>query len=176
MKTKSLITILILYCLTTFNMFSQEFPIYADSQLTTGFEIGVDTDKGEREWISEMDGFLKLEYPSNQAWGAVFITKGKSTNQPRPFQNFSAYSKLIVEMRGENGGETLNIGIKDNTDPDNGRETKKQIAVKKNWETYELLLSEFKTANLSKIYVVIEFVFNGSTGKTVYFKNVRYKK
>ena len=67
------------------------------------------------------------------------------------------------------------IGIKDNTDPDDGKETKILKALTKRWEPYSFPLSDFVTADLTRVYIPIEFVFEPGVGpETVYFRNIRY--
>lgn len=176
MKIKILVLIFAMISLLSNHVLSQDYPIYVGQEFTTGFDMGVDTDTKKRDWVSNQNGFMKMEYPSGQIWGAVFITIGKPQDPPRPFQNFIGYSTLSVEMKGENGNEKVDIGIKDNMDPDNGQETKRTITVTNDWEVYELPLREFSTADLSHLYVVIEFVFGGTNGRTVYFKNVKYNR
>lgn len=175
MKKKLSILVFTLFIISG-SVYAQDYPIFVGQKLTDGFDMGVNTDKGKTAWLEDMNGFMKMTYPSGQVWGAVFITKGKPKNPPRPFKNFSGYTKLTVEMKGKKGGENIEIGIKDNTDPDNGQETKKTITLTNDWKVYEFNLSDFKTADLSHLYTVIEFVFGGSNGRTVYFKNVKYKK
>lgn len=154
----------------------QTYPIYDGQQLADGLNMGVDTDQHISNWVSKVNGEQRMEYPPGQIWGAVFITVGAPKNYPRPFRNFSGFSTLSIEMRGERGGETLEIGIKDNTDPDNGQETKIPVTLTKEWQVYEFSLADFTTADLSHLYVVTEFVFGNRTGKTAYFRNIEYNR
>jgi hypothetical protein len=176
MKTKLRLPILALLATLTCNSFCQEYSIYSGQKLTDGFDMGVNSSNNRTNWLFDKGGYMKMSYPSNQSWGAVFITVGKPKNPPRPFKNFSGYKTLTIEMKGENGRENVEIGIKDNTDPDNGQETKITKTLTKDWAVYEFSLANFKTADLSHLYVVIEFVFDGTNGRTVYFRNVKYKK
>lgn len=176
MKKEALFLIITMISFMSDHLYSQDYPIYFENRLTEGYDIGVDTDRAVRNWLSNQNGYMKMEYPSGQIWGAVFITVGEPTNPPRPFMNFNGFNILSIEMKGENGGETVDIGIKDNTDPDNGKETKKTITVTNNWRVYEFPLNEFVTADLEYLYVVTEFVFGGSNGRTVYFRTVKYKR
>jgi hypothetical protein len=149
--------------------------IFDQRGLATFYDLGVDTSSGQRQWLTETDDGLRMAYPSGQAWGAVFITVGTPVQPTRPWKGFSAFSTLVVELRGENGGESLEIGIKDSTDPDNGRETKISVAsIPRNWQTYRFPLKDFSTADLSRLYVVTEFVFSGPAGQTVYARNILY--
>jgi hypothetical protein len=158
-------------------LFAQDHPIYVGQTLSSGYDMGVNTNEGLTSWLSKSDEeYMKMAYPSGQSWGAVFITVGKPTNPPRPYKNFAMHKSISVEMKGANGGESVEIGIKDNTDPDNGAETKIAVTLTNEWKVYEFLLSSFVTVDLSHLYVPIEFVFGGPNGRTVYFKNVKYKQ
>ena len=53
-----------------------------------------------------------MSYPAGASWGAVFITIGKPKDPPRPSQDLAAFDTLLVEMKGESGGEELDIGLK----------------------------------------------------------------
>ncbi len=138
--------------------------------------MGVNTSGGLTGWVTDRGGDMQLACPPGQEWGAVFTTVGPPVSPPRPGQDLSAYNSLSIEMRGETGGEEVWIGLKDDTDPDNGTETKIRIQnLTTSWQTYTLPLSAFTTANKTPLYVVTEFVFEpGTPAETVYFRRIRY--
>jgi hypothetical protein len=152
----------------------QDILIGAD--LTSGLDMGVNSSNGRTDWLESQNGAFKMSYPANQTWGAVFITVGPPTDPPRPFRDFSAYRTLSIEMKGGPGARTIDIGVKTNTQPDNGRETKKTENLTQDWRTYEIALSDFTGTDLSRLYVVTEFVFARSNAQTVYFRNIKYLK
>ena len=142
--------------------------------------MGVDDSAQRRNWIRNMEDYIRMEYPgASLDWGAVFITFGPSRNPPRPGQDLSQYTRISMELRGASGKECVRVGIKDNTDPDNGGETKIRRCIPNlDWETFTFPLSEFDTADLTKLYVVAEFVFEQEdTGQpqTVDFRNIVYR-
>ena len=117
-----------------------------------------------------------MAYPSGQGWGAVFITVGKPKDHPRPGEDLSEFKKLSIELRGDKGNETILVGVKDNTQPDDGSETKFRIKnLRTSWTVMEIPLAEFKRADLSKLYVVSEFVFE-NTPETICARNIAYLK
>ncbi len=75
----------------------------------------------------------------------------------------------------DEGYEVVDIGIKDNTDLDNGRETKVRVILTAAWQAYEFDLGDFLTADLSRAYVVIEFVFSGATASSIEVRRVAYE-
>ena len=115
-----------------------------------------------------------MAYPSGQSWGAVFITAGKAKPQPRPGKDFSNYNQLSLELRGQAGGESVSIGIKDNKQLDDGFETKVPVSsLTTDWKSFAIPLSQFTDADLNNLYVVIEIVFAG-TPETVCARNIQY--
>lgn len=150
--------------------------IYVGSALCQGYDMGVDDGAQRRDWLSDMKGSMRMAYPGGLGWGAVFITLGKPVDPPRPGKDLSGYRTLYVELRGENGGEFVNIGIKDNTDPDNGSEKKIRVSnLTPEWQPFTFSLSDFETADVTQLYVMIEFVFEpDSPAQTVDVRNVRY--
>lgn len=154
------------------------YPIPGGTTLCEGYDMGVDDSANRRDWLSDMEGYMRMSYPGGLSWGAVFITVGPPVNPPRPGQDLSMYNTLSLELRGSTGNECVKIGIKDNTDLDNGTEKKVRTCVTStNWETFTFTLSVFNTADLTRLYVVTEFVFDGSdasAAKTVDFRNIQY--
>jgi hypothetical protein len=148
--------------------------VLVGAKLTAGFNMGVDSSKQERQWLVTEGDHLKMSYPSGQSWGAVFITVGKPTDPPRPFRDLSAYNTLTVEMKGGLGGEQLEIGIKTNTQPDDGSETKAPVRLTPAWKSYQFRLDRFGGADPHKLYVVTEFVFSGPQAETVFARNISY--
>ena len=151
---------------------TKEFAVF-DAKLSQGFDMGADSSERVIGWLTKENGYMKMAYPKGQDWGAVFITVGKPKQPPRPFKNFSAFEALTIEMKGEVGGEKIEIGIKTNKQPDDGSEVKLPAKLTAQWQTYTFPLSKFKV-DLSHLYVVTEFVFSAAEPQTVYFRNVKF--
>jgi len=136
--------------------------------------LGVGTSGGKTDWVKVANGEISMTYPYGENWGAVFITVGEATSQMerREYKNLSCYSFLVVELKGEEG-KTVQIGIKDRQDPDNGSESKYTLTLKKDWNTYEIPLSVFRTADLTHLYVVTEFVFSNNA-QTLHVRKIQF--
>ncbi len=149
-------------------------PIYVGQTLSSGYDMGVDTSGQLRNWVADEGGQLCMAYPSNQQWGAVFITVGVPKEPPRPGRDLSNYQTLSLELRGASGGEFVSVGLKDSRDPDNGRETKEEISgITTSWQIFTFPLTDFDTADLTSLYVVTEFVFEpGTPAETICFRNI----
>lgn len=148
-----------------------------EGKLAFGYDLGVATNQMSRRWLHATSGELKMAYPRGQQWGAVFVVVGKI--QPnvgaRQTKDFSGFHTLAVSMRGERGGEIVEIGLKDKTDPDDGSETKTQQKLSREYKTYAFPLSDFRTANLREIYVVTEFVFGGPEPSTIFVNRIEFR-
>src|SRR5258708_17862341 len=88
------------------------------ANLTSGFNMGVNSSGGRTDWLESEGSDFKMSYPANQTWGAVFITVGQPKDPPHPFRDFSAYRTLSLEMKGGAGSRTIDVGIKTNTHND----------------------------------------------------------
>ena len=154
--------IIVLIPAATFSQSPSPYVVYDGKKLTTGYDIGVNSSGGMHNWFRDTGHEFVMNYPNGQTWGAVFITVGqaKSSPQKRQFKNFSNFDTLIISMKGANGGEKVDIGIKDKTNPDDGSEAKKTISLTNAYAEYRFPLKEFNTADLQRLYVVTEFVFD----------------
>ena len=154
----------------------QPHSVYYGPRLAKGYDMGVNTSGGQTDWATDFGTHICMNYPSGQQWGAVFITVGPPTDPPRPGKDLSMYQTLSLELKGGTGGEKVWIGLKDNSDRDNGKEAKVQISsLPDSWQVYNIPLSYFNTADLTRLYVVTEFIFEPDTpAETVCFRNIRY--
>ncbi len=150
--------------------------VFDNRGLAAFYDMGVDSSRQRRDWLSPQDGAMRLAYPADQAWGAVFVTVGRGMAPPRPWKDFSSFASVCVDLRGEVGGEQVLLGLKDATDADDGSETRVEVSLGASWATYCAPLSAFRTANLARIYVPLELVFEGPLPATVYLRRVAYQR
>jgi hypothetical protein len=92
----------------------------------------------------------------------------------RPSRDVSLYRSLLADMRSTEDGQCARIGIKDRTQPDDGREITVPECLTTQWLTYALPLNLFANVDLTHLSVMFEVVFQGSAGATVEVHNVRY--
>jgi hypothetical protein len=149
--------------------------VFLDGKLGSGLNMGVNTSEGQTNWVSMNGVDLCMSYPNMQKWGAVFITVGTPTNPPRPSKNYSSFNRLILELKGQNGGETILIGLKDNQDPDDGSESKVRLTLTNIWAEYSINVNDFQTAEMKNLYVVTEFVFENRS-QTICARKIQFMK
>jgi hypothetical protein len=144
-------------------------------QLAGGFDLLVNTDRGRTEWLTLIPEGLQAAYPSGQQFGFVgAVLLGPTAPGSRSGRDLSAYRTLQITVRGSAGGESIEVGIKDSDDPDTGAETKKTFQLTTSYQTLSMPLADFTTADLKKVYLFFEIVFSGASGRTVFFRDVRY--
>jgi len=168
-----LVLLLSVWNCSAYSMPNDNIYLVFKDHLAQGLSMGLNTSGSHFGWlileeergtegssiVTSKSKIMVMNYPSNQKWGVVFITLGEPKDSNRPGRDYSNYNNLIIEMRGKDGNEVVQVGIKDNTDPDNGSETKILRKLSKAWTKYEFRLSDFKTADLKRLYVLCEFVF-----------------
>ena len=121
------------------------------------------------------DDYAVVTYPENTfEWGSPFFTieglNGRVTEL-----DFSKYNKVILEMKGENGGEEFALMMKDKYDPPDGKESRVAITLTKTWKTYQVPIDQFKTADKKIIETPLGFVFLGDKGITVHVRSIQFK-
>lgn len=130
---------------------------------------------GQNFYPSNHDNpFLIFEYPKNNSdlnWTAFGINVSSITGTV----NFSKYQKLIIEAKGDIGGEKMDIVVKDILDPVDGSESRFKLELTNSWKKYEIDLKHFETANLNNVQVALGFVFVGKTARKIYVKNAYYQ-
>ena len=150
--------------------------IMEGGRLTAGFDMGVNSSRGRTDWVITEPGVITMSYPAGQDWGAVFITAGRPRDVGRSGQDFLGHRSLVVEMKGQRGGELVDIGLKDDTDPDDGGESKSRVRLQAEWQRVEIPLTAFRTADLKRLYVVTEFVFAGAQPSTISVRRISFTR
>ena len=177
--TMAALAVMALYPVIVSAQNPQPLDVLLGTALAPGLDLGINTSGGLTNWLTQEPpppppGDLKMVCPAAQAWCAMFVTDGKPVNPPRPGLDLSMYQTLIVEIMGD-PGTTIDIGIKDALQPDDGTEAKVTLPVTSTWTIHSIPLSSFPGANLKDIYVLCEFVFNGGPQpQTVKVRTITY--
>jgi len=99
---------------------------------------------------------LHIDYHGDVAWAGIWFNAGMSYNNS---PDYSMYDTLILEMKGDIGGENVFINMEDRDDPADGSSTRYELQLSDEWQHYEIDLAEFETADLSILSVPFGFVF-----------------
>ena len=150
--------------------------ILINGQIPNGFDVRYAASGLFRNYNTREKDYLEIEYPANSyLWASSYFQVDALKGRVHEM-DFSPYSKLFIEMKGEQGGETFKITMKDITDPPDGSETKLDIELTKEWQTFEIETNQFLTANMKNIMLPLAFVFEGDTGMKIHVRTVQFKK
>ena len=73
--------------------------------------------------------------------------------------DYSGYDTLVLEMKGATGGESLVVNLEDVEDPADGSSTRVELQLSDEWQTYEIDLERFETADLEILRAALGFIF-----------------
>lgn len=156
--------------------FYDENVVFWDGRLNPKLSYGLFTSGALSNWALVEGAELCMSYPADQEWGILYITVGTPVSPPRPSADFSKYKKLMVELKGEQGGEQIQIAMKDKDDPDDGSEDKFPITLTNDWKTYEIdIASHFKSADVANLYVVASIEFGGAAPQNVCVRKIYFE-
>ena len=120
------------------------------------------------------DDAIIFTYPENTFdWGSPFFTI-KALNNRVNEMDFTKYKNITLEMKGAIGGEQFALMMKDKYDLPDGKESRVDITVTNTWETYEVAIDQFATADKKIIETPLGFVFLGGEGKTIYVRSIQF--
>ncbi|NNJ72502.1 MAG: hypothetical protein HKP09_04905 [Enterobacterales bacterium] len=146
-----------------------------NGEVPTGFDVRYTASDLFGNNITKVDDYLVIEYPANKfQWGSAYFAVDALRGRVDEM-DFSIYSKVVIEMRGEKGGEVFAIAIKDINDPPDGSETQVSIELTNGWQTYEFDTEQFITADMSRIMIPVAFVFLGDIGRKIHLKSIQFK-
>jgi hypothetical protein len=128
-------------------------PRVSNEASAAGLDIPFDPDSFQRVGDS-----LHISYYGGAAWAGQWFAAGANAAD-RDSPDYSMYSKLILELKGDRGGEKIIVNLEDRDDPADGSSTRYELQLSDEWQTYEIDLSEFKTADLRILSIPLGFVF-----------------
>ena len=132
-----------------------------------GFYFTGSNDQGQEFNPGSMErtgNALRLSYPGGvpdpefESWAAIWFSVNDS-DLGRPFRDFSTYDTLQLELKGDLGGESILVNMKDRDDPDDGSQTNIELVLTDQWQSYEVDLARFENADLSKLTIVTGFLY-----------------
>lgn len=106
-------------------------------------------------------------------WGVFFVEVSALQGRVKEM-DLSDYSKVVVEMKGTQGGEEFKMTMKDILDPPDGSEDRVILNVTNEWKTYEVELNHFKTADMKSISMALGFIFEGPEGRTIHVRSIKF--
>jgi hypothetical protein len=101
---------------------------------------------------------LRIDSKGRAEWAGVWFPAGTGVAD-RLSPDYSMYDTLVLELKGDVGGERIVVNMEDREDPADGSSTRYPLQLSDQWETYEIDLEVFETADLSILSVPLGFIF-----------------
>ena len=101
---------------------------------------------------------LHISVQGGAAWAGIWLAAGTDSSERRSL-DYSMYDTLVLELKGDAGGEKILVNMEDWDDPLDGTSTRYELQLGDQWQTYEIDLAEFETADLSSLSTPLGFVF-----------------
>ncbi len=104
--------------------------------------------------VERRDGSLHIDWAGGADWAAVYWSNlaGDSATG-RSAMDMTRFSKLVLELKGDRGGEVLQVHIKDADYPDDRPPISVDVTLTADWQTFEIDLAEFAPNDLSRLHV-----------------------
>lgn len=118
---------------------------------------------------------LHIDYPGGHDWAAVYWAAVKVAAK-RSHMDFSRFTKLQLELKGDLGGEKLLVHVKDADYPDDQSPISVELTLDTDWQSYEIDLAKFKPNDLSRLHVVLGFLIYPAEHSLAFsVRNARYE-
>ena len=114
------------------------------------------------------DNSMHISYPGKAEWAGVWIFGDLGG------RDFSSFNTLQIELKGDQGGEKILLNMEDKEDPQDGTTTRYELEITDQWQTYNIDLAEFKTADLSKLSTVMGFIFLHDQAQSFSVRTIRF--
>jgi len=127
--------------------------------------------------IQRHEGALHIDYPGGAEWAVVYwgvMATGELDG--RTYQDFSRFSKLHLELKGDRGGEVLKVHVKDKDYSDDISPVSVDVTLSDEWQTFEIDLAEFAPNDLSRLHVPLGLlIFPAEEPMAFSIRNARYQ-
>lgn len=143
------------------------FVLYTGGMFAPGFMVSDSLSSGTIDIIDNYCNYMSVEYPS---WGQLGLVYIFSINK----NDFSNFDTLSIDLKGDVGGEVVNIGISEILPKENGIGTHVQRKITSEWQSYSIQLSEFDDIDLKSIKVPFSLLLNGREKISFKFRNIIY--
>lgn len=107
--------------------------------------------------IEQRGNELHFEFLGGSDW-AVAYWSAISVAEERSFLDYSPFKTLVLEMKGDRGGETVKVHVKDADYPDDIAPVSVDLVLSDDWQIYEIDLEQFAPNDLSRLHVVLGFL------------------
>lgn len=127
--------------------------------------------------IQRQDGALHIEWPGGADWASVYwgpLHGGGGSG--RASWDMTRFSKLVVELKGDRGGESLGVLVKDADYPDDISPVSVDVTLGQDWQSFEIDLADYAPNDFSRMHIPLGFViFPADEPLSFSVRNARYE-
>jgi Family of unknown function (DUF6090) len=127
--------------------------------------------------IQLQDGALHIDHAGGADWAVVYwgpLTDATSTGIA--YLDFSRFHKLRLELKGDRGGETIKVHVKDVNYPNDIAPVSVDLVLSDDWQTWEIDLARFAPNDPSRLHVALGFlIFPAEEPLAFSVRNARYE-
>jgi hypothetical protein len=137
----------------------------------SGFDIGIDDSKKQRNWLFDNREFLQISYPDSLKWGILYFITG-STLYNHVFEDFSYYKSISIELKIDSLNNPFFISLEDVHSERRSNAVIKYLS--EDWQTINLSLKNFSDVNFKELRVPLKFVFLDRKANSIQLRKVIY--
>ena len=105
------------------------------------------------------EGKLKLQFSGGREWISFYMTViNRNTSLGRDHADFSRFGRIELEMKGNEGGEVINVHVKDADYPDDQAPIGVDITLTDEWQTFEIALADLAPTDFSRLHIPLGFL------------------
>lgn len=117
--------------------------------------------------IQLRDGSMHVEYHGGAEWAVVYWSPmADNTVTGVANMDFSRFSKLRLELKGDRGGELIQVHVKDVDYPNDIGPVTVDLKLSAEWQTFEIDLAKFAPNDPSRLHTVLGFLLDSPEEKT----------
>ncbi|MCO6475963.1 MAG: hypothetical protein J5I94_05040 [Phaeodactylibacter sp.] len=147
------------------------FPFFVNGRILFNYDIGVasaDSADPDSVFLKAEGDILEIHFPSGRAWCSAFLHHNKEE-----LLDLSSCDTLALAIRGQMGGEVINIGIRDTS---NIRYDKKFTLPDTLWRDIDISPGAWANADLMNIRNPIVFTSYELVAQNILVRNIHCKK
>jgi hypothetical protein len=109
--------------------------------------------------VQLQDGAMHIDYGGGVDWAAVFwLPFVENTLGKIAYEDFSRFTKLRLELKGDRGGEVIKVHVKDVDYPNDIAPVSVDLVLSDAWQTWEIDLARFAPNDRSRLAVPLGFL------------------
>ncbi|MDT0596383.1 hypothetical protein [Glaciecola petra] len=118
-------------------------------------------------------GEFEMQF-SETEWTVTYFMNRSQAFSDRVSKDYSSYNTLQIVAKSSAKSGLAYVVIKDIDDPDDGTEARVPIQLTNEWQTFNLPLEAFTTADLSRLHMVVGFLVLKDV-QTIHVKSIEYQ-